>query len=74
MIKTFKTIGFITRSRENYKLKKKNIYLCTNKIMTIQRAHISLNLCDCPVVKESFGYEWMISDEAKCACFENYLP
>ncbi len=42
--------------------------------MTIQRAHISLNLCDCPVVKGSFGYEWMISDEAKCACFENYLP
>lgn len=41
--------------------------------MTIQRVHISLNLCDCPAVKGSFGYEWMISDEAKCTCFENYL-
>jgi len=41
--------------------------------MTIQRVHISLNLCDRPVIKGSFGYEWMISDEAKCACFENFL-
>lgn len=41
--------------------------------MTIQRAHISLNLCDRPVIKGSFGYGWMISDEAKCACFENFL-
>lgn len=41
--------------------------------MTIQRAHISLNLCDRPVLKGSLGYEWMISYEAKCACFENYL-
>lgn len=41
--------------------------------MTIQRAHISLNLCDRPVLKGSFGYECMMLDEAKCACFENYL-
>lgn len=41
--------------------------------MTIQRAHISLNLCDLPILKGSFGYEWMILNEAKCACFENYL-
>lgn len=41
--------------------------------MTIQRAHISLNLCDHPVIKGSFGYEWMILNEAKSACFENYL-
>lgn len=41
--------------------------------MTIQRAHISLNLCNRPVIKGLFGYEWMMSDEAKCACFENFL-
>lgn len=41
--------------------------------MTIQRAHISLNLCDCPILKGSFGYEWMIWNEAKCADFGNYL-
>ncbi|AZA53455.1 penicillin-binding protein [Chryseobacterium sp. G0201] len=41
--------------------------------MTIQIAHISLNLCDRPAIKGSFGYEWMIWNEAKCACFGNYL-
>ncbi|AZA56419.1 penicillin-binding protein [Chryseobacterium shandongense] len=41
--------------------------------MTIQRAHISLNQCDRPLVKGSFGCEWMILNEAKCAFFENYL-
>lgn len=41
--------------------------------MKIQRAHISLNLCDRPTVKGSFGYEWMLMNEAKCACFENCL-
>ncbi len=41
--------------------------------MTIQRAHISLNLCDCPTVKGSFAYEHVVWNEAKCACFENYL-
>lgn len=66
-------MGFITRSRENYKLKKKNIYLCPCKIMTIQRVHINLNLCDCPSIKGLFGYEYMMLNEAKCAYFENYL-
>lgn len=41
--------------------------------MTKQRAHISLNLCDCPSIKGAFGYEWMIWNEAKCADFGNYL-
>ncbi|HBV18010.1 MAG TPA: penicillin-binding protein [Chryseobacterium carnipullorum] len=41
--------------------------------MTLQRAHINVNLCDSPSIKELFGYEWMIWNEAKCACFENYL-
>lgn len=41
--------------------------------MTIQRAHISSNLCDHPVLEGLFGYEWMVSDEAKRAGFENYL-
>ena len=63
----------MTQSTEVFYLIKKKIYLCINKIMTIQRAHISLNLCDRPVIKGSFGYEWMILDEAKCACFGNYL-
>ncbi len=62
----------ISNNRTLYQIKKK-IYLCPRKIMTIQRAHISLNLCDRPVLKGSFGYEYMISDEAECACFGNYL-
>ncbi|ALR32429.1 penicillin-binding protein [Chryseobacterium sp. IHB B 17019] len=41
--------------------------------MTTQRAHISLNPCDRPLLKGSFGYECMIWNEAKCACFGNYL-
>lgn len=57
----------------SYSDKQEFIYLCYHKIMTIQRAHTSLNLCDRPVAKGSFGYEWIISYEAKCACFENYL-
>lgn len=52
---------------------RKKIYLCPNKIMTIQRAHISLNLCDRPVLKGSFAYECMIWDEAEWAYFENCL-
>jgi len=52
---------------------KEKIYLCPRKIMTIQRAHISLNLCDRPIVKGLFGYECMILNEVKCAYFENYL-
>jgi hypothetical protein len=43
------------------------------KIMIQQRAHINVNLCDSPSIKGLFGYEWMIWNEAKCACFENYL-
>jgi len=41
--------------------------------MIIQRAHISLNLCDSPSIKGLFGYEMMIWNEVKCADFENYL-
>ncbi|WP_262151504.1 penicillin-binding protein [Chryseobacterium foetidum] len=41
--------------------------------MTIQRAHISLNLYDSPSIKGFSGCEYMMWDEAKCAYFENYL-
>ncbi|ASK31949.1 penicillin-binding protein [Chryseobacterium sp. T16E-39] len=41
--------------------------------MTKQSAHINVNLCDCPILKGSFGYEWTIWNEAKCADFGNYL-
>lgn len=41
--------------------------------MTIQRAHINVNLCGSPSTKGLFGCEWMIWNEAKCACFESYL-
>jgi len=41
--------------------------------MTIQTAHISLNLCDSPVLKDSFGCECVIWNEVKCADFVNYL-
>ena len=41
--------------------------------MTIQRAHINANLCDSPSEKGLFEYEWIIWNEAKCVCFENYL-
>ncbi|PKF73603.1 penicillin-binding protein [Chryseobacterium sp. PMSZPI] len=41
--------------------------------MTIQRAHINVNLCDSPSPKGLFGYECMIWNEVKCADFGNYL-
>jgi len=41
--------------------------------MTIQIAHINVNLCDSPSSKGLLGCERMIWNEAKCACFENYL-
>ena len=57
----------------NDQLIKKKIYLCDNKIMTKQSAHINVNLCDSPSIGGIFGYEWMIWNEAKCADFGNYL-
>ncbi|WP_370901030.1 penicillin-binding protein [Chryseobacterium gossypii] len=41
--------------------------------MKPQRAHINADLCEIPSIKGLFGYEGMIWNEAKCACFGNYL-
>ncbi|WP_292011227.1 penicillin-binding protein [Chryseobacterium sp.] len=41
--------------------------------MTIQRAHINVNLCKSPSIEGLFGYDWMMWNEAKCAYFGNNL-
>lgn len=66
------TLSF-SKQKYYFILQKQFFISLRQKIMTLQRAHINVNLCDSPSIKGLFGYEWMIWNEAKCACFENYL-